>query len=305
MMSRKQPENGPRNGKGNSTQGPRPVRIAGIQMDCRIGDIGGNLAAMERWAREAAGQGANLLVYPECALSGYCFDDPAEARALAQPVPGPATEVLGNLCRELSCFAIFGLIELDGGRLFNSLAFVGPEGLVAPSYRKIHLPFLGLDRFTTPGDRPFAVHDTPLGRIGLNTCYDAGFPESARVLALLGADLIVLPTNWPPEAERFAEHGITTRALENHVYYMAVDRVGEERGTRFIGRSRIVDPLGRILACAGANREEIILADMEPERARQKRIVRVPGKHIVDRINDRRPEFYGPIAAVPAPAAKP
>jgi predicted amidohydrolase len=271
------------------------VAIAGVQMDCRIGDKTRNLMAMERWARAAAARGARLVAFPECALTGYCFEDRAEAAALAEPVPGPATEAVGRLARELGILVVFGLIEKAGDRLYNALAFVGPEGPIGESYRKAHLPYLGLDRFTAPGDRPFRIHETPLGRVGLNICYDAGFPETSRVLALLGADLIVLPTNWPPGAEEFAEHGIITRALENHVYYLAVDRVGEERGFRFIGKSRLVDPLGRTLAVGSASEEEMLLAEIEPARARQKRIVRVPGKHIIDRIADRRPDLYGPI----------
>jgi predicted amidohydrolase len=277
-------------------RGAERVTIAGVQMDCRIGEKNANLAAMERFARQAAARGARLVVFPECALTGYCFEEAAEARRQAETVPGPATEALGRLCRELGIWITFGLIELAGERFFNALAFLGPEGLAGPSYRKIHLPFLGLDRFASPGDRPFTVHETPFARVGLNICYDGGFPESSRVMALLGADLIALPTNWPPGAEEFAEHGIPTRALENHVYYIAVNRVGEERGFRFIGRSRICDPLGRTLAVAGPAGEELLLAEIEPERAREKRIVRVPGKHIIDRIADRRPEFYGPIS---------
>jgi predicted amidohydrolase len=273
--------------------GSGKVIVAGVQMDCRIGEKSKNLESMERWAREAAARGAKLVVFPECALTGYCFEDAAEAWALAETVPGPATEAMSRVARDLDLLVVFGLIELSGERFFNSLALVGPGGLAGESYRKVHLPFLGLDRFASPGDRPFRVHHTPIGRIGLNICYDAGFPESSRVLALGGADLIALPTNWPPGAEEFAEHGIPTRALENHVYYLAVNRVGEERGFRFIGRSRIADPLGRTLAVAGPSEEEVLLAEIEPERARQKRIVRVPERHIIDRIADRRPEFYG------------
>lgn len=272
--------------------------VAAVQMDPRIGDKAGNLERMERWARQAAGLGARLAAFPECALTGYCFDGPEEAFSLAEPIPGPSADALGRISRELGIYLVFGLIEVEGDRLYNALAFLGPEGIVGESYRKIHLPFLGLDRFSTRGERPFRVHHTPMGRIGLNICYDAGFPESSRVLALLGADLILLPTNWPPEAGLFAEHGIITRAIENHVYYMAVNRVGEERGQRFIGRSIIVDPLGRTLALGSEGEEEILVAELEPARARRKRVVRGPA-HIVDRIAHRRPDLYGPILRGP------
>lgn len=168
---------------------------------------------------------------------------------------------------------------------------VGPEGLVA-SYRKIHLPFLGVDRFTTPGDRPFAVHQAGAVRLGLSICYDGSFPETARVMALEGADLIAQPTNYVPGSECMTEHGINIRAMENNVYYIMVNRVGEERGFRFIGSSRICDPGGATMAAAPADEETILYADVDPAEARRKRIVRVPGGHEIDRIADRRPQMY-------------
>jgi predicted amidohydrolase len=201
---------------------------------------------------------------------------------------------LTGICRELGVFAVYGLLEADGNRIFNACALVGPDGLVA-SYRKIHLPFLGIDRFTTPGDRPFAVHEAAGMRIGMHICYDGGFPESARVMMLQGADLVVLPTNWPPGSECMAGYAVNTRAMENNIYYAACNRVGEERGFRFIGQSKICDPSGRALAEAPHEREEILYAQIDVAKARQKKIIRVPGLHEIDRLRDRRPEMYGEI----------
>ena len=129
----------------------------------------------------------------------------------------------------------------------------------------------------------------------MHICYDGAFPETGRVLALLGADLLVLPTNWPTHSECAAEHMMACRAMENVVYAMAVNRVGEERGFRFIGRSSIVGTGGERLAFAGPDGEEILYAEIDPARARRKRLVRVPGKHEIDRIADRRPGFYAPL----------
>jgi predicted amidohydrolase len=126
----------------------------------------------------------------------------------------------------------------------------------------------------------------------MHICYDGGFPEPARVMSLLGADLLVLPTNWPTHSECAAEHTIPARALENTVYVIAVNRVGEESGFRFIGTSSVADPGGRVLAKAGGQAEEMFLADIDPARARQKHLVRVPGRHEINRIADRRPRFY-------------
>jgi 5-aminopentanamidase len=266
--------------------------IAGVQMDVELGAIEVNLARMAERLQEAAGQGAKLVVFPECAATGYCFESAAEARELAEPIPGPITERMSDLCREHNTHAVFGMVESDGDRLFNAAVLAGPEGVLG-TYRKIHLPYLGLDAFTTPGDRLFRVDHVGNLRIGMSICYDGSFPESTRSLALLGADLVVLPTNWPPGAETTAEYVVNARAVENNVYFMAVNRVGTERGFRFIGHSKIADPHGNTLAEARGSQERILYAEIDPHIARRKHLVRVPGKHEIDRLADRRPEMYG------------
>jgi predicted amidohydrolase len=271
-----------------------PWTIAAVQTDVRLGDRAHNLATVRAKLRTAAGRGAKLVVFPECALPGYCFTSRDEALAAAEPLPGPATAALADDCRALGVWAVVGLLERDGDKLYNAAALVGPGGSAA-GYRKAHLPCLGVDRFTDRGDRPFAVHDLGGLRVGLTICYDSSFPEPSRVLALAGADLIVLPTNWPPEAERTARLLVPARALENRVYYAAVNRVGEERGFRFIGLSRIADVTGDLLAASESADETILYAEIDPERARRKRIVNIPGEYEVDRVHDRRPELYRPI----------
>lgn len=269
-------------------------RIAAVQMDCRFADKRHNLEAIRSRLSEAARQGARLVVFPECALTGYAFDSKDAARPHAEPLPGPSTAVLLDDCRQLGTWAVVGLLEQDGDRLFNAAVLLGPAGQLA-SYRKVHLPCLGVDRFTAPGDRPFAVHDLGGLRLGMNICYDGSFPEAARVLALLGADLVVLPTNWPDGARRTAEYLVSARALENGIYYAAVNRVGSEGGFHFIGRSCIADCNGDPLAASVGDAEEILYADLNPERARRKRVVHIPGCYEVDRVGDRRPEMYGPL----------
>lgn len=268
------------------------MRVAGVQMDVTLGQPEANLSAMLTKLKETAAAGATLSVFPECALTGYCFDSVAEAMPFAQTLPGNATERFTNACRELCVFSVFGLLEKDGDRLFNAAALVGPNGLIG-TYRKVHLPYLGIDMRTNYGDQSFAVFDVGEAKVGMLICYDAAFPEASRSLALLGADLIVLPTNWPPGAECVAEHTLNTRAMENAVHFMAVNRVGEERGFRFIGRSRICGPSGCTLASTESTEPTILYADIDPTQSRNKRVTRVPGKHAIDRLADRRPEMYG------------
>ncbi len=270
------------------------MKISGVQMDVKIGDVETNLRRMIEFHRETRSQGAVLTVFPECALPGYCFESREEALPFAQTIPGPAIQKFQAVCREVGGAVVFGLLERDGDRLFNALAFVSGDGVIG-SYRKVHLPFLGIDRFTDYGDRPFAVQEFNGLRVGMNICYDGGFPESARCLTLLGADLVVLPTNWPPGAECAADYTSNARAMENIIFYMAVNRVGTERGVTFIGRSRICDPLGKTMASADESSETILYADIDIARARNKRLVRVAGQNEVNRIADRRPEMYGPI----------
>ena len=265
--------------------------IAAVQMDVTLADIAGNLLRMITKTRETRAAGAELTIFPECALTGYCFDSIDEARPYAESIPGPSVDKMVALCAELGGFVVFGLLEKEGARVFNALALVGPQGLIG-SYRKIHLPRLGVDMYTDFGDRPFAVYEINGLRIGMNICYDGGFPESGRCLALLGADLIVLPTNWPPGAEAAADYAINTRAMENTVDDAAADRVGVERGVPFIGKSKICDPLGKTLGYADHTHEEILYADVDVSRSRNKHLIRKAGVNEVNRIADRHPEMY-------------
>jgi predicted amidohydrolase len=273
------------------SRSPNRFRIAGVQIDIAIGQVATNRAKIVGKIEEAAGLGATLIVFPECALTGYGFESRDEALQFAEPIPGPSVSEVQAVCAAHRVAAIFGMLERDGDRLFNACVLVGPEGVIG-SYRKAHLPLLGVDRFAVRGDRPFAVHDVGGLRVGMHICYDGSFPETGRVLTLLGADLLVLPTNWPVHGENVAEHLMACRAIENVVYTMAVNRVGDERGFRFIGRSSISGTRGERLAFASDRDEEIIVADIDPEVARQKRLVHRPGEHELDRIGDRRPLFY-------------
>ena len=267
------------------------MKIAGFQMDVAIGEVQTNVDRIISVLEETTRAGAALTIFPECAATGYCFSSPDEAREFAEPVPGPITSAISQACRDHDCFAVLGMLEADGRKLFNAAVLVGPEGVVG-TYRKVHLPYLGVDMFTDYGDRPFAVHEAGDLRIGMNICYDASFPEAARSLAIQGADLIALPTNWPPGSECVAEHTIRSRAVENGVYYAAVNRVGVERDFSFIGMSSICAPNGDVLAATRDVEEQILYAELDPDLARRKRVVRVPGKHEIDRLSDRRPELY-------------
>lgn len=136
-----------------------------------------------------------------------------------------------------------------------------------PLYRKLHLPYIGIDRFLNHGDLPLKVYDTDIGRIGLGICYDLDLSEHARTLTLLGAEVIVTITNWPEGIEFIPEHMVPTRARENHVYQIAVNRVGDERGVRFFGRSKFADCTGASIAEGMPYQEDILYAEVDPALA--------------------------------------
>ncbi len=270
-------------------------RVAGIQTDVQIGNAPANLERMLAWLSDPQLESVDLIVFPECVLSGYCFESIEEAWPHAETIPGPATSAIQSWCEANQKYVAFGMLEQgEEGKLYNSCVLVGPVGIVH-RYRKVHLPFLGIDRFTTSGEQAYQVSDANGLNVGLQICYDGVFPEPSRVLALDGADLLILPTNWPPGADTFARYIPNARALENNVYFMSVNRVGVERGFRFIGQSRFCDTNGNTVIEASEHDETIIIGEVDIARARNKRLVRVPGKHIIDRWNDRHPELYGRI----------
>jgi predicted amidohydrolase len=272
------------------------TKIAGVQMDVEIGNVEANRRKIVARLREAANQGAELVIFPECALTGYCFESLDEAAKFAESADGFSARHIALACEQTNVHAIVGYIERDGAKYFNAALVVGPAGIVA-NYRKVHLPFLGVDRFLTPGDKPFDVVSLPFGKVGVNICYDASFPEAARSLKLAGAQLIVLPTNWPTGAWRTAEFVINTRATENHVNFAAINRCGVERGWEFIGRSKIVDVNGDTIVEGARAGEEILMAEVDLAEADNNRIVNVAGSYEIDRLADRRPEFYGAISS--------
>lgn len=268
-----------------------PVKIAGVQMEPRIGDVVGNLARCLELLRKAALQGARLVVFPEVALSGYVFSSLEEALPVAEMIPGPSTERLGEACRALGVYAVVGMLEKSEDKCFNASVLVGPGGLIG-RYRKLHLPYLGVDRFCNHGDLPPVVYDTEVGRIGLCICYDLDFPELTRVLALMGAEIIVAIANWPEGIEFIPGHVLHARARENLVHVVGVNRVGQERGATFFGRSKFVDCLCNTVAEARPYEEDIIYAELDPAASRRKHQVIIPGELEIDMVRDRRPEFY-------------
>lgn len=265
--------------------------LAAAQFNPRLGDNTANTARMVGMLGEAAARGAQLVVFPECAVTGYNFANLADASAAAEPLDGASVRALIAASRDCNTHVVVGTLRRADDNVYNTALLIGPRGMIG-SYDKAHLPLCGVDKFAARGNTGFVVHDTPLGRIGMLICYDLRFPEAARALALRGADIIALPTNWPIGAETAPEFMVRARAFENRVFVAACNRVGEERGAGYIGRSCIADPAGKHLADASATGEEIIYAEVDVAQARRKRLVIAPGEFEMDFFNDRRADLY-------------
>lgn len=266
------------------------MRIACVQSNVRFNDPNANAQAAIHRLEELKSQGVDLVLFPEAYLTGYCVGTQADADHIAIDANHASIAALKQACDRVDVLAVVGFAEMDGGTVYNAAVLFEP-GQEIRKYRKTHLPDLGLDKFVQPGCE-LPVYETRLGRIGVLICFDLRPPEATRSMALQGADIVVLLTNWPEGAEVSADHIIISRASENRVFMASCNRVGEENGFRFIGKSKIVHPTGRVLAAAGAQ-EEVIVADVDFADARQKRTIAIPGKYETDVFTSRRPELYG------------
>lgn len=273
------------------------VTIACLQTHPVLGDVDANLERQQQLLADALGHGAQIIILPECSTGGYAFASRDEAAAVAEDVAqvrGPAIELWLRWCEQFGIYLVGGLVERSGEDLYNAAVLVGPSGLVG-TYRKTHLWGIEHDLYR-PGDLGVPVFETPVGRIGMLICYDAWFPECARIQALQGADLICMPANWVPvptqsnDVPVIANQLCMTAAHTNLVYVAAASRVGVERGQSFIGRSIVVDHTGAPLAGpASATDEEVITALIAPTASRAQR----HGNPFNQPLRDRRLDIYG------------
>ncbi|MEH6549279.1 MAG: carbon-nitrogen hydrolase family protein [Pseudomonadales bacterium] len=276
------------------------ITVAAIQMEPRLNDKAGNMAKALSCIDEASAAGARLVIFPECALTAYVFEDSTETAAAAESVPGPSTEILTKKAKEKDVYIVAGMVETHESGFYNVSVLVGPEGYIG-KYRKMHPWYPAEEAWPiTRGesDQGFPVFKTEIGNIGMCICYDMWIPETARMLALNGADIIAFPTNTVavPAGEAVFDHVLRTRALENHVWIVGADRIGVEREVPFAGRSQIVDPYGNVMVEASADREEIIYADIQPAIASNDKML-VPELPAADLWWIRRPDSYSKISS--------
>ena len=259
------------------------MRVAIIQFEPVRADRSATMERLAPLLERAAS--AELVVLPELASTGYLFADAEEAARLAEEIPdGPFTRWLIDEAARRRQHIVTGIAERSGGTLFNSAVLVGPGGHLA-TYRKIHL----FDReklIFQPGDEISPVVDIGGCRVGMAVCFDWMFPEIWRSHLLRGVDVVCHPSNLvlPGACQR----AMPVRAMTNRYYTLTANRIGREDDLVFTGRSLACDPRGRVIAEAGPEEETVLLLDMAPEDARDKRVT--PRNDV---LRDRRPDLYG------------
>ena len=271
-----------------------PIRVSCIQFEPQIGAVAANMARASDLVRAAAAEGSRLIVLPELASTGYVFESRAEAAALAEPVPhGPTSRAWAALAAELGVHIVAGIAESAGDALFNAAVIVGPEGYIG-TYRKAHL-WDQENVLFAKGDLGFPVFDTALGKVGVAICYDGWFPETFRQLALGGAEIVCIPTNWVPMPDQPVGEAAMANTLHraaahsNGIFIACADRVGVERGQPFEGQSLIIGPKGWPLAGpARRDRTETLSAMVALAEAGRKAL-----NAFNSLLRDRRTDIYG------------
>jgi predicted amidohydrolase len=259
------------------------MRAAAVQFAPSFGEVESNL---ERALRLVSEHDADLFVLPELALSGYTFSSRAELMELAQSADGPEMRRVAEAAAAKRACIVIGFAERAGAAVYNSSFVAAPDGRSAV-YRKIHL-FDQEKAVFEPGDAPPPVLEVGGVRLGIMVCFDWIFPETARTLALLGADVLCHSANL---VLPYCQNAMVTRCIENRVFAVTANRTGTEARAgaplTFTGLSQVVSPRGVVLARATADSEDVVVADVDPAAARDKLVT--PGNDI---LRDRRPDLY-------------
>lgn len=277
-----------------------PVKIACIQIAPFYRDVDANLEKAERYILEASANGANLLVLPEIFNVGSPGVNRQQAYEQAEPVPsGKTSQWMLKLAKENGVYICGSIIEVDGVKLYNTAILVGPEGFVG-KFRKLHL-CTHENYYYEPGDLGIPVFWTPIGRIAMLICKDTNFPETVRIAALQGADILLVPFaggDWMT-AKGYPEGMHTTipascmyNSSVNHIYIVGCNRTGNCNGYQSAGQSIITNAFGGISAPIAPYDKEIVLyAEVDLSESRRKGSRDRTGGYM----SDRRTDLYDPM----------
>ena len=277
-----------------------PVKIACIQIAPSYRDVDANLEKAERYILEACENGANLLVLPEVfnvGSSGACRQ---QAYELAELIPGgKTTRWMQQLAEENSVYICGSIIEEEGVKLYNTAILVGPDGYIG-KFRKLHLS-THENYYYEPGDLGIPVFHTPIGRIAMLICKDTNFPETVRIAALQGADILLVPfagadlmtaCNFPEGMHTMIPASCMYNSYVNHIYIVGCNRTGNCNGYQSAGQSIITNASGGIAAPIAPYDEEVILyAEVDLSESRRKGLKDRTGGRMID----RRTDLYDPM----------
>jgi len=288
------------------------MRVAALQMQMAT-DVAANVKTAERLVRAAAREGANVILIPELFEGHYfCKDQRAEELRRALPVAGhPTVAHFAGVARELGVVLPLSIFERSNNAYFNTVVMVDADGATLGIYRKSHIPDgpgYSEKFYFSPGDTGFRVWPTRFGTVGVGICWDQWFPEAARSMALLGADVILYPTaiGSEPQNPTWDSSGHWQRVMQGHaaaniVPVVAANRIGREVGhpteVTFYGCSFITDATGAKVAEAGRDDERVLVADVDAEGNRAMRAA-------WGLFRDRRPELYGALSSLDGRASR-
>jgi len=266
----------------------KEINVALAQISCKAGDKEHNLDVMKRNIKQAKNQGANLVVFPELALTGYVLRD--LIYEMAEPVPeGKSIRRLEEVAKSEDIHVVFGALERSEkahATLYNTAVLLGPNGFIG-KYQKMHLPTHSVfeeKRYFRLGYQT-PVFETEIGKMGLIICYDVFFPEITRLLRLKGSQLIICISASPGVRRKFFETLTVARAIENTAFLVYVNLVGVENGLQFWGGSRIVAPNGKITSQAKYDEEDLVIGKIDYAYLKQV-------ETFVPTLRDLRPELF-------------
>lgn len=260
--------------------------IALVQMDCIYGNKEANIKKAETYIREAAGNGAALICLPEVFNAGYLGTKILDMKTMAESLDGPTIRYMKELAAELRVHLLTPILyQTETGEVENTAVFIDDEGKLVGTYSKTHP--VGDERLYFKRGTDYPVWDTKLGKIGAVICYDVCFPETTRILALKGAQLILVPAAWRASYyfKEWWDINLSCRALDNLAYVAAVNRCGPSGDEIFAGKTQVVDPVGTVLSTMGIEEEGILYQEIDLSRVGKERDFNTV-------LIDRHPEDY-------------
>lgn len=271
------------------------VRVALLQMDCS-GSREQNLVRAEAMIRQAAGSNAQILLLPEVFHELFFITD-LNMRYFdtAEPIPGPITEAMQKLARELGVVIVAPIYEcVDRSVYYNSAAIIDADGALLGVYRKNHIPLNTIfyeKLYFKPGNLGYPVFNSRYGKVGILICHDRHYPEGARALALNGAEIVLIPSATPDKSlsRKVWEKELCAQAIFNEYFVAGLNRTGQEGNYFYYGHSVAFDPTGEMLAQAGTG-EEVLIIDCDLDMITQRR-------RAWQFYRDRRPDTYGILTA--------